>query len=518
MPIASLVEGVQTYVPPQRPQPTFPELGSPESAAIFFELYRHLALRAEQRLKGTTDHYPNGEKVELERILNEKLGASVLVTSGADGALDAVVRAYVGAGRNLVTTVPTFGTALASTESAGGEIRKTRWWSGPFPVDAFLSTIDENTGIILLTSPQNPTGQVIPFEAIEQIRKARPDAILVVDSVYATYADVDDRKKILSLPDTVMIDSFSKGCGMAGARIGYAASTNSEIIKAIGKTSLHMPCAGHSIAMAIELMQDPAAQALVADSVKRVKAHRGQLQETLGSTGFACLPSQTNFVLTQCATAEEAALVGDLLAAGGVAPKSFQGNPDPELARSLRLGVPEDPAAAERLFQIIKAARSPDCIIFDASIYDAVDPSDVDTLITAGCKTGIIEGRGAHPAMSIKVQFTGGGATVCAGKSDGELDRYDFIETMGRHHVKTAWYVGNDPKRIEEVRAVSRITGGELTVIPIGFSGDASPNQALLEAGGARVVGPNGLSDLLFHGSTRHEAATPELRVRRAPA
>ncbi len=90
-----------------------------------------------------------------------------------------------------------------------------------FPLDDVLAAITENTRVVFLTNPNNPTGVVMPLEAIRSIAKRVPDkAVVFVDEAYAEFAGVSFIPDLAAHPNVIVGRTFSKAYGLAALRIG----------------------------------------------------------------------------------------------------------------------------------------------------------------------------------------------------------------------------------------------------------------------------------------------------------
>lgn len=153
---------------------------------------------------------------------------SLVLTNGLD---EGILAAAVAALRNspaaspfeAIVVVPAFDMYAACTDAAGGRVVDVPLGAGfTFPLDAVLGAIRERTRIIWLTNPNNPTGQVIPRDAILEIASAAPDALVFVDEAYADFAGETLLQDWLPgrMPNVVIGRTFAKAYGLAGLRIG----------------------------------------------------------------------------------------------------------------------------------------------------------------------------------------------------------------------------------------------------------------------------------------------------------
>ena len=156
--------------------------------------------------------------------------AGVIMTVGAAGALNVVLKATLDPGNEVVVPVPYFPEYRFYVDNHGGVLKLVPT-TPDFDLDlnAFEDALNENTRIVLINSPNNPTGRVYSAETLRQLgelmeRKA-PEATLVSDEPYRqiVYEGHEVASVLAVTPRSVVATSFSKDLGLAGERIGYVA-------------------------------------------------------------------------------------------------------------------------------------------------------------------------------------------------------------------------------------------------------------------------------------------------------
>lgn len=162
--------------------------------------------------------------------------------------------------------------------------------------DALLEAMDENTRILFIANPNNPTGTWLQPEDIEALIQRVPgDVLVVLDEAYREYLDPecrpDSRAWLDRYPNLVVTRTFSKAYGLAGLRVGYALSSP-QLADMINR--VRQPFNVNSLAMV-------AAEAALADRVhlETTLAHNARelprMQSGLAALGCGLVPSQTNF-------------------------------------------------------------------------------------------------------------------------------------------------------------------------------------------------------------------------------
>jgi histidinol-phosphate aminotransferase len=349
MTVPAAVPLPRVRVAPYRPEPAPPvsliRLDRNEGAPADPALLAALAATDPRLLR----EYPTGD--DLAAALADRFAvdpAGVLVTNGADAALDRVCRLYLASDRELLLVEPTFEMFPRYAALAGAAIRAVPW-GARFPADAVVAQTGAATGVVALVSPNNPTGLTLTADDLVRVARAVPRAIVLLDHVYAEYADRDLTGDALGEPNVVVVRTFSKAWGLAGCRVGYALG-DPAVIEALRGAGDPYPVAGLSLALARAALRDGGAW--LAAHVSQVRGEREDLLARLRARGIACPASEGNFVLP--CFGEWAESVWSALARAGFFVRRFPDRPD--LAGSLRLTLPGDAAVYARLTAALDGA------------------------------------------------------------------------------------------------------------------------------------------------------------------
>ena len=293
--------------------------------------------------------YP--DEVPLEAALARRWQVDpgcVVVTNGADGALERACRVRLGPGVELLMTNPTF-EMFPLFATMTGATSVTVPWLGRFPRDEMIAGISDNTGVIALVSPNNPTGAVISPADLAAISAAAPSALVIFDHVYADYADEDITRAALERPNVVVVRTFSKAWGLAGCRVGYAIARPPVAFR-MREAGPPYSVAGPSLALAGAALErgDDTVKAHVA----MVREEREDLQGRLLAWGIESPPSQGNFVFPSFGGRVQS--VRDSLAEDGFLVRRFPDNP--LISGSLRISLPADAGIYDRLVRALARA------------------------------------------------------------------------------------------------------------------------------------------------------------------
>lgn len=363
--------------------------------------------------------YPNAEP--LEAALATRLGvlsAQVLVSAGADDAIDRICRAVLCPGRVAVVSEPGFEVTATRARLCGATVRAVPWPGGDFPVDAAIA-IGAEASLVVVTSPNNPTGASVSPASLRRLSAALPDALLLVDLAYAEYDDADLTAVALSLPNTVVTRTLSKAWGLAGLRVGYAIGPSERIgwLRAAG-----LPYAVSQIALDTALQWLSVGEPVVQSHIEAVRATRDRISGVLSSLGADVVPSAANFVF---ARHPREAWLYDGLAGLGIGIRRFPGRP------GLRLACPATPEDTERLLSGLRTVLSPEVIVRG----DARDVPDLSLPVVTSpsgrrawwlCHSAE-EVQRARAAAAVPIAI---GAALCGKGAARELDTIEAVEVL----------------------------------------------------------------------------------------
>ena len=278
----------------------------------------------------------------------------IAITNGADEALCAVINTYLSKGDSVVTVSPSFSMPKIYTAITGADYievpYKDRW---VYPFEDIINAVSDNTKIILITSPNNPTGDIVPLEQIIELLKKFPDKAVVIDETYASYAGVSNICLTDKYDNLIVVKSFSKDYALAGLRLGCIVSNKANIDNI--KRVLH-PYNVNSIAVAAAnaAINDKKYIKLVKDEITKSKKY---LYDEIKKLGFTPYDSYANFILADFGNLCE--LIYEKLKSNRICVKSF--DKTTALCNCLRITVPTLSAA----YKIIDIIKSRNTLVFD---------------------------------------------------------------------------------------------------------------------------------------------------------
>ncbi len=348
---AACVADAQPHRPPSGSHPVTMRLHASEGPPPPAMLLEAMSARA----RGVVNHYPDSRALEALLAGRHRISPQqVLVTAGADGAIDRACRAYLEPGRNLILADPGFEMIGKCGVMAGASLEPYPWMEGPFPVDEVRRKIDADTGVVSVITPHNPTGMAMREDDLRAVAEASRGKLLLVDLAYTDFADVDLTTVALEYEHAVALRTLSKAWSLAGLRIGYACG-HPEVISRLRAAGGPYAMSTVSLWIAEHWLHigEPFKRAYVA----AVKQRRARIAELLRGAGAEVWPSQANFVFARMGNA---GALFEALAARGIVVKGYSGHP--LLGDCLRIGCPPDDASMRRfchaLEEILGATHS----------------------------------------------------------------------------------------------------------------------------------------------------------------
>ncbi len=214
-------------------------------------------------------------------------------------------------------------------------------------LDAMVAAVTDRTRVLLVCTPNNPTGPVVHADELDRLLDAVPsDVLVVVDEAYVEFVRDPDAADGLaayrSRDNVAVLRTFSKAYGLAGLRVGYAAAPG-PVAAAIRKVALPFGVSGIAQAAAVASLQ-PAAEAELLERVAALVVERDRVVAALGASGWEVPETQANFVwlaLSDDGAAEAFSAAAD---SAGVAVRPFAGH-------GVRVTVAE-PAANDLFLQV----------------------------------------------------------------------------------------------------------------------------------------------------------------------
>jgi histidinol-phosphate aminotransferase len=257
-------------------------------------------LKAMQDALTSSNRYPGDAAQDLKEAIANQYGLSadyVLLGAGSSELLGNTAAIAALQQGNVVTADPTFRLWFGTAELFGLSIKKVPLTSGKVhDLEAMLAAVDDQTRMVYVVNPHNPTGTVLSDKDLRRFADAvTSKSILLMDEAYTEYCEAETLAPMVrETKNLVVAKTFSKIHALAGARVGFALA-HPEIIK---KLSAWQPWANAGPS-AVSLA---AARAALTDidfmkaSKNKTAEVRRYVTESLRSIGYTVIPSSTSFI------------------------------------------------------------------------------------------------------------------------------------------------------------------------------------------------------------------------------
>ncbi|MEL6957638.1 MAG: pyridoxal phosphate-dependent aminotransferase [Pseudomonadota bacterium] len=246
--------------------------------------------------------YGDPESHDLRHALAAHHGIemnNIVVGAGIDGLLDSVVRLTVTQGTPVVTSAGAYPTFNYHVTGYGGIIHTVSYTADHEDPERLISKAREvGAKLIYMSNPDNPMGTWHDADTVQKMIHSVPDdCLLILDEAYVELAPGGTAPALDPRDDRVIrMRTFSKGYGMAGARVGYAIGPT-PLIAAFNRVRNHFGMSRISQAGALAALAD---QDWLDEVKARVTEARTRLEDIAATNGLQTLPSATNFVTIDC--------------------------------------------------------------------------------------------------------------------------------------------------------------------------------------------------------------------------
>lgn len=237
--------------------------------------------------------YPNPTADGLRAAIAKRFGVgmeNVIAGNGSDDILNLAVRVFVGAGEELVMVTPSYSLYPVLAEIQGAGCRQVAL-NPDFTLPDNLAEQLGNCKLVMIPSPNAPTGLPFPLTALRAVCKAFDGAVLI-DEAYADFADENAVALLKDCPNVIISRTMSKSYALAGLRVGFALASEALIAEMMKvKDSYNVGLLPQLIATAA--IED---EVYLAKTVALIRAERAELAQFLAGIGFTVIPSASNFI------------------------------------------------------------------------------------------------------------------------------------------------------------------------------------------------------------------------------
>lgn len=318
------------------------------------------ALEAYRAASADLHRYPDGSCGALREAIGDVHGLSpekIVCGAGSDELLGLLIHAYAGPGDEVLFTEHAFLMYKLYTFSAGATAVEAPETNLRADVDALLARVTDQTKLLLLANPNNPTGSYLTEAELMRLRRELPErVILAIDAAYAecvTAEDCPDGRALAgSTENTVMMRTFSKVYGLPALRLGWMYGP-AAIVDVMNRARSPFNVSSVAQATGIAAVRDTA----YTQAQRQLNAEqRESLADSLSALGWHVYPSQGNFLLVDFGSADTAAAMNAHLLARGIYVRDVKAYKLPQCLRITVGTVEENEALLESMAEFLAHA------------------------------------------------------------------------------------------------------------------------------------------------------------------
>lgn len=268
----------------------------------------HVFLDAnENPYNGPLNRYPDPLQRELKSVIEKVKGVyaqCIFLGNGSDEAIDLVYRCFTEPGKdNVVAVEPTYGMYKVCADINGVEYRPVELEEGfQLNADKLLAACDENTKVIWICSPNNPSGNDLDRSEMERVLKEF-EGLVVIDEAYSDFSKQKPfREDISAYPNIIVLNTMSKAWGAAAMRLGMAFA-HPDIIGILNKVKYPYNINQLTQEKALEMLAD---RFQVEEWVNIILHERAKMKEALQVLPYCekLYPTSANFFLMKVQDAQ----------------------------------------------------------------------------------------------------------------------------------------------------------------------------------------------------------------------
>lgn len=289
------------------------------------------------------NRYPDPLQLDLKEKISRIKGVpveNIFVGNGSDEAIDILFRAFCRPGKDsAIICPPTYGMYEVAANINDVRVKKVNLLPETFQLDTdnVLKAIDQETKLVFVCCPNNPTGNGVKWTDIKIILESF-GGLVVADEAYINFASYRSLiPELLNYPNLVILQTLSKAWGLAGLRIGMAFASQ-PIIDVFNKVKAPYNVNSVSQQLALEALDNFDE---VNEWVKTTVAEREVLRKQLETFPFVkkIYPSEANFLLVKVA---EAPRLYEYLVRNQVVVRDRSKNPLCEGCLRITVGTPDE--------------------------------------------------------------------------------------------------------------------------------------------------------------------------------
>jgi len=219
----------------------------------------------------------------------------VLLDCGSDGLIRNILHSLTNTKDEIVISFPSFPMYKIYAETFGLNVIEVPYRNRQFDITDLIDSISPKTQVVFLANPNSPFGDIQELSAIEELldHLSILDIYLVIDEAYIDFSEASSAVKLVKkYHNLVVLQTFSKGWGAAGIRLGFCISQEKNL-EVISRVQLTYPVTNISIKFAIYLFENIE---IIQNYAKNSTSERDLLVQKLNESGYEVLSSNTNSI------------------------------------------------------------------------------------------------------------------------------------------------------------------------------------------------------------------------------
>lgn len=265
------------------------------------------AIEAIRTIATGVNLYPDNDASELRTELAQRHNLrpeQIFLADGSLGLLDILARTLLAPGLNCITSERSFISYPIVTQAAGGELITTPMRQDTYDLNAIAAAVNDNTRVVILANPNNPTGTMFDADATAAFLRRVPDHVLVVlDEAYSDFATYFAAERGITYSrcmdyvragrsNVIVLRTFSKAHGLAGIRLGYGCG-DPELFQYFGRVRNSFSVSVVAEAAGLAAIRD---EAHIRRTVENNAAGATWLLPQFAELGLRAVPTSANFI------------------------------------------------------------------------------------------------------------------------------------------------------------------------------------------------------------------------------
>jgi histidinol-phosphate aminotransferase len=266
-----------------------------------------LALEAVRAAAAEVNLYPDNDASELRAALaarHQLTTEQVFIADGSLGILDVLARTLLGPGTSCVSSERSFISYPLVTRTTGARFVPVPMRNDAYDLDAIAAAVDEQSRVVILANPNNPTGTMFDADATEAfLQRIQEHVLVVLDEAYSDFAEYFARQRGITYSrsfeyvragreNMLVLRTFSKAHGLAGIRLGYACG-HPELLRYFAKVRNSFSISVVAEAAGLAAIRD---ESHIRKTVENNAAGASWLMERFAEMGIRAVPTSANFI------------------------------------------------------------------------------------------------------------------------------------------------------------------------------------------------------------------------------